>query len=109
MALSFGLNTGPQETSIAELQALWRRAEAAGFWWVSVWDHFYANPFQGRTVPCFEGTAILAALAAATRRVRVGCLVFAVPFRHPAQLAKAIATIDHLSDGRVEMGLGAGC
>ena len=108
MALKFGLNTGPQDTSIAELQALWRRAEAAGFWWVSVWDHFYANPFRDRTAPCFEGTAILAALAAATRRVRVGCLVFAMPFRHPAQLAEAVATIDHLSGGRVEMGLGAG-
>ena len=108
MVLNFGLNTGPQETSLAELQALWRRAEAAGFWWVSVWDHFYAYPFRDRTAPCFEGTAMLAALAAATRRVRVGCLVFAMPFRHPAQLAKAVATIDHISGGRVEMGLGAG-
>jgi len=43
---------------------VWKRADEAGFHWVSVWDHFYANPLQSRENPCFEGVATLAALAA---------------------------------------------
>lgn len=108
MPLRFGLHTGPQNVEVAELQRLWRRADEAGFYWVSVWDHLYANPLRDRTEPCFEAVATMAALAATTRHVRVACLVFCVPFRNPALLAKAVVTIDHLSGGRAELGLGAG-
>lgn len=56
---------------------------------------------------CLEGYSILSAWAALTERVRIGCLVTAMPFRNPALLAKQAATIDHISNGRFEFGLGA--
>ena len=108
MKLKLGIHTGPQDLSMEELQRIWRRAEEAGFHWVSVWDHFYANPLQSRENPCFEAVAAMAALAATTQKVRVGCLVFCALFRNPGLLAKAAITIDHISRGRAEIGIGAG-
>ena len=106
MALRFGVHTGPQDVSIGDLRRAWRRADEAGFHWCSVWDHFYSlsNPAG----PCLEGVATMAALACETKRIRVGCLVFCVMYRHPAVLANAAVTIDHLSGGRCELGIGAG-
>lgn len=106
--MKLGVHTGPQDLSMDELQRLWKRADDAGFHWISVWDHFYANPLQTRENPCFEGVAAMTALAATTKNVRVGCLVFCSSFRPPGVLAKAAVTIDHLSGGRVELGIGAG-
>ncbi|MBI3991871.1 MAG: TIGR03560 family F420-dependent LLM class oxidoreductase [Candidatus Lambdaproteobacteria bacterium] len=106
--MKIGLHTGPQDIPMQELKRLWQRADEAGFYWVSVWDHFYANPLREREDPCFEGVASMAALAALTRQVRVGCLVFCTLFRSPGMLAKAAVTIDHISQGRLELGLGAG-
>lgn len=108
MSLKLGIHTGPQDLSMAELERLWKRADGAGFHWISVWDHFYANPLESRQNPCFEGVATLAALAAHTSRARVGCLVFCALFRNPGLLAKAAVTLDHISGGRAEIGLGAG-
>ena len=108
MAIKLGIHTGPQDLSIDELERIWTRADEAGFHWISVWDHFYANPLVSRENPCFEGVAAMAALAARTRNVRVGCLVFCSWFRSPGVLAKAAVTIDHLSRGRCELGIGAG-
>ncbi|MEE9254621.1 MAG: TIGR03560 family F420-dependent LLM class oxidoreductase [Pseudomonadales bacterium] len=108
MALKLGIHTGPQDLSMEELLKIWRRADESGFHWASVWDHFYANPLTSRDNPCFEGVAAMAALAGATENVRVGCLVFCALFRSPGILAKAAVTIDHLSQGRAEIGVGAG-
>jgi F420-dependent oxidoreductase-like protein len=108
VTIKLGVHTGPQDLEMEELLRLWRRADEAGFHWISVWDHFYANPLVDRQNPCFEGVASMAALATATRRVRVGCLVFCALFRSPGLLAKAAVTIDHLSGGRAELGIGAG-
>ncbi|MEE9281243.1 MAG: TIGR03560 family F420-dependent LLM class oxidoreductase [Myxococcota bacterium] len=108
MAIKLGVHTGPQDLSMEELQRIWRTADDAGFHWISVWDHFYANPLQSRENPCFEGVASMAALAALTKNVQVGCLVFCSSFRPPGVLAKAATTIDHLSGGRANIGLGAG-
>ncbi|MBI3991872.1 MAG: TIGR03560 family F420-dependent LLM class oxidoreductase [Candidatus Lambdaproteobacteria bacterium] len=108
MTLKLGLHIGPQDISMDDLKRLWLRADEGGLHWVSVWDHFYANPLKSRENPCFEGIAAMAALAAMTRHVRVGCLVFCALFRSPGLLAKAAATIDHISNGRLELGIGAG-
>jgi alkanesulfonate monooxygenase SsuD/methylene tetrahydromethanopterin reductase-like flavin-dependent oxidoreductase (luciferase family) len=103
---TFGLQTGLQNTSAAELLGLWRRAEDAGFDAITVWDHLYSSDLS--SYECHEAVAMHTALAAATTRVRCGCLVYCVGYRHPGVLAKAAATIDHLSGGRAEIGLGAG-
>jgi F420-dependent oxidoreductase-like protein len=102
------MHAGPQDLDIDELKRLWQFGDNNGFHWISVWDHFYANPLQDRNNPCFEGVASMAALAALTENVRVGCLVFCALFRTPGMLAKAAVTIDHLSGGRADIGVGAG-
>jgi F420-dependent oxidoreductase-like protein len=86
---------------------LWRAAEAMGYDWASVFDHFipiHSDPLG----PCFEGLTLLAALAAQTSRIRCGMLVIGNTYRHPAVLANAAVTIDHISGGRLELGIGAG-
>ena len=108
MTVSLGVHIGQQNLDMADLRALWRRLDRAGVDWISVWDHFYEAPFQGGTQPHFEALATLGALAADTERARIGCLVFYVGYRNPALLAKAATTLDHLSGGRFELGLGAG-
>jgi len=108
MALRFGVHTGPQHCTIAELRRVWELADCSDFDWVSVWDHFYPAVIGESRGPCLEGVAAMTALAAATTRVTIGCLVFCVLYRHPAVLAKAAVTIDHVSSGRMELGLGIG-
>lgn len=106
--LSLGVHVGQQNIGMAELRALWRRLESAGVDWISIWDHFFESPCEGGVRPHFEALATLGALAAETRRPRIGCLVFCVGYRNPALLAKAATTLDHISGGRFELGLGAG-
>jgi F420-dependent oxidoreductase-like protein len=108
VSLSLGVHIGQQNLPMPELRALWRRLDDAGVDWISIWDHFYEAPPAGGTVDHFEGVATLGALAADTRHARLGCLVFCVAYRNPALLAKAATTIDHISGGRFELGLGAG-
>lgn len=103
----FGVHAGLQNTTMADLIGVWKRVEQLGFGWISVWDHFYAADLTGGA-DCHEAVAAHAALACHTERVRVGCLVYCAGYRHPAVLAKAIATIDHLAGGRADIGLGAG-
>ena len=71
------------------------------------WDHFYplAEPYDG---PNLEGWTMLAALAQATSRLRLGAMVNGMHHRHPAVTANMAATIDHISGGRFELGIGAG-
>lgn len=102
----FGVQTALQHTRPDELIATWRRIEDAGFDGISIWDHFYA--VGGAGPDSLEAVAMHAALAATTTRVRCMSLVYSVDYRNLAVLANAIATIDHLSGGRVELGLGAG-
>ncbi len=106
--MKLGIHAGPQDLSMEELKRLWRTGDDNGFHWVSVWDHFYANPLSDRGNPCFEGVAAMSGLATYTENVRVGCLVFCALFRNPGVLAKAGVTIDHLSGGRADVGIGAG-
>jgi len=105
--MRFGVHTGLQNTSIAELNALWRRIEAHGFEWISIWDHFYAADATGNP-HCLEAVASHAALAAATETVRCGSLVYSAGYRHPAVLANTMATLDQIANGRITLGLGGG-
>lgn len=94
----------------SEVEAGVLHAEATGWDGVYAADHFMADaggPFPLDT-PTLEATAALAALAARTERVRLGSLVFGITYRHPAVLAKWAATVDHVSDGRLLLGVGAG-
>ena len=105
--IRFGIHAGPQQATYADYVRLWQTAEALGYDWASVFDHFipiYSDP-EG---PCFEGPTLLAALAAQTSRIRCGILVVGNTYRHPAVLANITATIDHVSGGRLELGVGAG-
>jgi probable F420-dependent oxidoreductase len=81
-----------------------RRAEAAGFATFLLRDHFIEEPFGHQLAPL----TALATVAAATERLRVGSLVLCNDYRHPVLLAKEVATLDLLSGGRFELGLGAG-
>ena len=81
-----------------------RRAEDSGYATFLIRDHFIAEPFGHQLAPL----SVLATVAGATKTLRVGSLVFSNDYRHPLILAKEIATLDVLSNGRVELGLGAG-
>ena len=94
----------------SDVLATTRHAEATGWDGVYVADHFMADaggPYPPDT-PNLEATAALSALAAATERVRLAALVFGITYRHPAVLAKWAATTDHVSGGRLLLGVGAG-
>jgi F420-dependent oxidoreductase-like protein len=107
MGITLGLHVGPQECSYEELRRIWRMAEAGGMGWISVWDHHYETPPRDGSGTVYETVAALTALALETQRVRIGCLVFCPLYRNPALLAKVAVTVDQMSDGRMEMGLGA--
>jgi F420-dependent oxidoreductase-like protein len=106
--MRFGLSTAPQNTTWEAVLAMWQAADEMDVF-ESAWtfDHFYPI-FSDPTGPCLEGWVTLAALAQATRRLRVGCLVSGMPYRHPAVLANMAATLDVVSGGRLELGVGAG-
>lgn len=101
----FGIYT-PQWKPYQVLLDNWRYFEELGF--DSVWpcDHFH-NPGHPDK-PFFEGWTVLAALAAETSRIRLGVLVSSNTFRHPALLAQQAITLDHISEGRLDFGVGAG-
>ena len=96
-----------QNATIEQYRAVWRIADEAGFDHCWCMDHFAT--LGGRDDgPIVEAWALLAAMAATTSRTRVGCAVTGNTYRHPAVLAKAAVTVDHLSGGRLEFGIGAG-
>jgi F420-dependent oxidoreductase-like protein len=106
--VSFGIKTPPQHGTWSEFLEVWRAADDIELF-ESAWtmDHFYplTPPLDG---PHLESWAVLAAMAQATKRLRLGCMVNGMHYRHPAVTANAAATIDHISGGRFNLGLGAG-
>jgi F420-dependent oxidoreductase-like protein len=103
----FGIQTGQQFASWDEIVRIWQRAETLGYDTAWTYDHFVAvmmDPFD----PCLESWSCLAALAVHTTRIRIGALVTGNTYRHPAILAKIATTVDVISRGRLEFGIGTG-
>ena len=87
--------------------AVAQQADRLGFESIWMFDHFHTVPKPTDEIT-FESFTSLAALAASTSRVRLGHIVICSPFRNPALTAKMISTMDVISDGRMELGIGAG-
>lgn len=102
----FGVDVSQHQLTWDELLSRTQLAEEAGFESAWVFDHFtplYGDPGG----PCMEAYTLLAGLAASTSRIRLGALVTGVTYRHPSNLATEVVTVDHISGGRVNLGIGA--
>jgi F420-dependent oxidoreductase-like protein len=105
--IEFGIQTGPQHVDYPALLEVWQHVEREGYDHAWTFDHFipiFSNP-EG---PCLEGWTVLTALMAQVPRLRAGTLVTGNSYRNPALLANIAATLDVITGGRVEMGIGAG-
>lgn len=102
-----GLKCVQQGMTVGALRDVWQIADDGGFDHCWIYDHLAARG-PDPDAPVFEAWTLLGAMAEVTRRIRIGVMVTSNTYRHPSVLAKAAVTADHLCDGRLEMGMGAG-
>jgi len=106
--IRFGIQTGQQNVTWEELCQLWEKSDAWGYDSLWVFDHFYPIFVPDPTGPCMEGWTLLSALSQRTKRARIGALVNGNTYRNPCLTAKMAATLDVISGGRLNLGIGAG-
>ena len=105
--LRYGLKLAQQVHPIDVHVDVWRIADTAGFDHIWPFDHLIALG-NDPTAPIFDGWTVLGAMAAITKRARIGLNVTGNLYRHPGLMAKIAVTVDHLSNGRLEFGIGTG-